>query len=372
MKTIAMMMAALILCGTCACSLAAFDLKPYMYEDNSVIPFNRNTQMILTSDDAEHRVRLEQNGTVIQEVTLKKNGDRLNVVLGENGNIGIITRPDLAGGQADQLYYRWNTDNTLSEPVRLNDDAGFLYACGNGFYGVQRAGENDEIFICDADGERIFSRIYASQGDAHISPMDCVHNEDGTYLLAVLKENLDTYEHTIIVERITTDGAVLWQEAFSGRYGYDGCVLSDDGEGGAFLVKTDDDNYKLEQVYRIGADGQMLWTKRLEAEGLILHAFCGGYNAQAGGLVLDGNAVSNSKSVYKVIRMLIGNEGQIMSASAKDFSSRPDYGFTVCRAVDGSVFVQSRANYLDTKNTKHVLVPVDDLPETSVPVLILE
>ena len=103
-----------------------------------------------------------------------------------------------------------------------------------------------------------------------------------------------------------------------------------------------------------------------------MHAFCGEYDAQEGGLVIDGNVVSKSKGVYKVIRLVIDGDGQIINASAKDFSCRPDYSFTVERAVDGSVFARSDANYLDTKNTKHVLVPADVLPETSVPILTLK
>jgi len=371
-RKIALLLVMLAMCCAYSHALAEFDLTPYMYEENTVIPFNRNTQLILTSDNTAHRVRLEQNGAVIQEVTMEKNGNRLNVVLGEEGNIGLITRPDLAGGQAKQLYYCWNENNMLSEPVKLSDSAGFLYACGNGFYGADRKENLMEVFVRNDEGREVFSRAYMCGVDIYISPMECIRNADGTYLLAVCKEHLDTNEQAILVERISADGMVIWQTEFPGRYGHDGCVLSDDGYGGAYLTKTDDDNYKLEQVYRIGTDGRMLWTKRLEAEGLVLHAFCGAYDETADGLVIDGSVVSKSKGVYKVIRLEVSGNGQIVSASAKDFSSRPDYGFKVLRAVDGSVFAESGTNYLDTKNTKHVLVPVDMLPEASVPVLTLE
>lgn len=372
MKKIVMLLIAFTLCCISSCSLAQFDLTPYMYEENSVIPLNRNTQLILISDSTAHRVRLEQNGTVIREVTMEKKGDRLNVVLGEEGNIGLITRPELASGQAQQLYYRWNEDNSLSAPVKLSDNAGYLYACGDGFYGAQRTGDAREIFVCDADGSVLFSRVYASEGDERVGPMDCIRDTDGSYLLAVSKEVLTSKEDTMLVERIDADGNLIWQTEFPGSYNYYACVLSGDGAGGAFLVKTDDDNYKLAQIYRIDAQGKLLWIKRLEAEGLILHAFCGGYDEAEGGLVIEGNVVSKSKGVYKVIRLVISGDGQIVHASARDFSCRPDYSFIVERAVDGSVFVHSDANYLDTKNTKQVLVPADALPEADVPVLTLE
>lgn len=363
MKRSAILLIALVLCCICVSSGAAFDLKPYMYEERNVILFDRNTHLFLTSDDTTHRIRLEQNGFVIQETTMEKKGNRLTAILGDEGNIGLISRPDLAGGRAEQMYYRWKEDNTLSDGVLLSDDAGFLYACGNGFYGANNDGE---IFVCDADGVMIFSR------KLYITPMDCVRNADGTYLIAGIYEDIDRNEKEILVERVDGNGMVIWQTVFSGKYGFDGCVLSDDGQGGAFLVKTDDRNYKIAQVYRIDGNGDLTWTKQLEAEGLILHAFCGGYSAQEGGLVIDGNVVSKSKGVYKVIRLVITGDGQIISASARDFSCRPDYSFTIERAVDGSVFARSDANYLDTKNTKHVLVPVDELPETSVPVLTLK
>lgn len=355
----------------CAGAWADFDLTPYMHDENGVIPVDRDTLLFLTEDGASHHIRLERNGSVVRQVMMEKKGDRLSVVLGEEGNIGLITRPDLAGGQAKQLYYCWNEDGTLSAPVKLSDSAGYLYACGDGFYGADRKESFVEVFVRNADGREIFSRAYMQGIDEHISPMDCVRNDDGTYLLAVCKENLDTNEGTICVERIAADGTVLWQAEFSGRYSFNGCVLSCDGEGEAYLAKSDDSNYKIAQVYRIGADGQIRWMKHLEAEGLILHAFCGGYNEAEGGLVIDGNVVSKSKGVYRVARIVISGEGDIAGASAKDFSSRPDYGFTVLRAVDGSVFAQSYANYLNTKNTKHVLAPVDVLPEAKAPVLTL-
>ena len=372
MKRIAMLFVAFTLCCICACSLAAFDLKPYMYEEKNVIPFDRNTQLILTSNDTTHRIRLEQNGVVIQETTMEKNGNRLTAVLGEAGNIGLISRPDLAGGRAEQLYYRLQENNTLSEPVKLSDKAGYLYACGNGFYGADRKENLTEIFVRDMYGREVISKAYMQGEDELVSPMTCIREEDGTYLFAVFTEDLDTFDGTICVERLDAFGEVLWSEAFHGDFDHYACVLSGDGNGGAFLVKTDDDNYKIAQVYHIDGNGNLTWTKQLEAEGLILHAFCGEYSAQAGGLVIDGNVVSKSKGVYKVIRLVIDGDGQIIDASAKDFSCRPDYSFTVERARDGSVFARSDANYLDTKNTKHVLVPVDVLPEASVPVLTLQ
>ena len=371
-RKIALLLVMLAMCCAYSHALAEFDLTPYMYEENTVIPFNRNTQLILTSDNTAHRVRLEQNGAVIQEVTMEKNGNRLNVVLGEAGNIGLITRPDLAGGQADQVYYRWNEDNSLSDGVLLSDDAGYLYACGNGFYGADRKENLTEIFVRDMNGREIFSNAYAQGEDEKISPMTCIREEDGTYLLAMFTENLDTFDGTIRVERLNAFGEMLWAEEFRGDFDHYACVLSGDGNGGAFLVKTDDDNYKIAQIYHIDGNGNLMWEKRLEAEGLILHAFCGGYSELEGGLVIDGNVVSKSKGVYKVIRLVITDDGQIIRASARDFSCRPDYSFTVERAIDDSVFAESGANYLDTKNTKHVLVPVDVLPESSVPVLTLE
>lgn len=372
MKRFVLLIAMVILCSFCACALAAFDLKPYMYEERNVIPFDRNTQLFLTSDNTTHHIRIEQNGFVIQETTMEKNGNRLTAILGDEGNIGLISRPDLAGGRAEQMYYRWKEDNTISEPVKLGDKAGYLYACGNGFYGADRKENLVEIFVRDRNGREVFSNAYAQGEDEKISPMTCICEEDGTYLLAVFTENLNTFDGTIRVERLDAFGEVLWTEEFQGDFDHYACVLGGDGNGGAFLVKTDDDNYKIAQVYHIDGNGDLTWTKQLEAEGLILHAFCGGYSAQEGGLVIDGNVVSKSKGVYKVIRLVITGDGQIISASARDFSSRPDYGFTVLRAVDGSVFVQSYANYLDTKNTKHVLVPADALPEADVPVLTLE
>ena len=199
MKRIVGLLAALWMAGVCALAGAAFDLTPFMYEDNTVIPVDRRTMVISESDEEAHHVKLVQDGVLIRGLTMEKRGDRLTFVIGDAGNIGIITRPDLAGGKAGQAYWRWNEDNTLSEPVVLHSDAGYFYPCGNGFYGAQSKGEAEEIFVCDADGNVLFSRVYTPRGEEHISPIDVVQEADGSYLLAISKEVLTSAEDYILI-----------------------------------------------------------------------------------------------------------------------------------------------------------------------------
>lgn len=83
--------------------------------------------------------------------------------------------------------------------------------------------------------------------------------------------------------------------------------------------------------------------------------------------------MSKSKGVYDVVHLRISPEGMLLSATARDFSCRPDYSFTLRRAAeDGAIFAESEAGYLDTKGTKHVLVPVDALPEIAAPNVIVK
>ena len=143
------------------------------------------------------------------------------------------------------------------------------------------------------------------------------------------------------------------------------------GEGGAFVLFPDWDNYKVAQVFRLSPEGKVTFRGVLEAQNLICYPDAGRIDRESGSLILTGCVISKSRGVYDVIQLAITKDGEITWLRAWDFSARPDYSFRVQQTSDGALLAVSDRNYLDTGNTPLVAVPVDALLEIEAPVLTL-
>ena len=349
-------------------ALAGFDLKPYMYTENEVYPIDARTMLLMNKKEDSYDIELHSSGETMCSITVPRQDSVLSPFAWSDGRSGLIIEPEFGSIDVDRRFFLMERDGTLSQTYDLDDDLRFLRICGNGFAGLRKTDKGNQLVVMDACGKALFHREYTALADERLGLLDCVKDRDGTYFAAVCGEVMPVNgAQRIIITHFDTQGKVLFESEFAARYGYDAAVLAGDGSGGVYLVKTDDDQYKILQAFYLDSAGGMQWEKRIEAEGLILSAIYGEADAESGNLVIDGNAVSKSKGVYKTVRYTISRDGGMVSAEARDFSSRPDYGFHLNRAQDGTFFAMSFANYPGSKNTKLVVVPVDALPEIDPP-----
>lgn len=365
---------ALTACMLCACAgaLADFDLAPYQYAEGGAVPVDARSVLVMERRDTGYDVELREDGGTRYRVSLPCEDGALSPFFWPDGRMGFMTAQAYAHIDVDKRFFFIDRDGKVSETHDLSDDLRHLNVCGNGFAGLEQIERGQRLVVLDDRGREVFHREYIAREEENLGLLDCVQDSDGTFFASVSGQVLPNGAQRIVVTHYSAGGDVLWETELEAKTDYFASVLAGDGAGGAFLVKTDDESYKHLRAFYLDAGGSVRWAKRIEAEGLILHAFSGHWDEASGSLILDGNAVSKSKGIYKTLQFAVSREGEIVSAEARDFSCRPDYGFRVSRTRDGTVYVRSDANDLDTKGTKLVLVPVAALPETSLPTLRME
>lgn len=225
---------------------------------------------------------------------------------------------------------------------------------------VERSGDKQELIVFDGEGKLVCRRSMGTYigYDVAIS----ADHPQGGYLIALVKHPGGYADEMMTLMRLDEDGNVLWDSAIPKGFSWNWDILCDDGNGGAFFVFADPDDYKLAQVWHWDAQGNLLWNRVIEAQGLVFGGFTGRFDAEKDRLVVAGHAVSKTNGIYDVLTLEIDRNGNMEAAQRKDFSCRPDYGFTVLMDESGRFFAHSRAGYLNTSGTPRVLVPVDDLP----------
>jgi len=226
---------------------------------------------------------------------------------------------------------------------------------------VEWDAEKQYLLIFDGDGNRLCRQSLGmeKQYDAAVT----ADHPQGGCLAALVRGGMIDGSLSMCIRRIDENGKLLWEGAVPKGFSYNWDILCDDGQGGAFFVFADPDNYKLAQVWHWDAQGNLLWNKVIEAQGLIFSGFSGRFDGNKDRLVIGGHAVSRSRGIYDVLVLEIDREGDMRVAQRKDFSCRPDYGFDVLMDDGGAFYAHSYAEYLDTKGTPRVLVPVDILPD---------
>ena len=225
---------------------------------------------------------------------------------------------------------------------------------------VERTGDTQELVVFDGAGKLVCRRSMGTNTGYDVA-ISADHPQGG-YLIVLVKRSGGQADEIMTLMRLDADGNVLWDSAIPKGFSWNWDILCDDGNGGAFFVFADPDDYKLAQVWHWDALGNLLWNRVIEAEGLIFSGFTGRFNAEKDRLVIAGHAVSKANGIYDVLTLEIDRNGNMEVVECKDFSCRPDYGFTVLMDESGRFFAHSRAGYLNTSGTPRVLVPIDDLP----------
>lgn len=226
---------------------------------------------------------------------------------------------------------------------------------------VERSGGKQELIVFDGEGKLVCSRSMGTNSGYEVAAS--ADHPQGGYLLVLVRHPGGYADETMSLWRMDGDGNILWDSAIPKGFSWNWDVLCDDGQGGAFFVFANPQNYKLAQVWHWDAQGNLLWNKVIEAKGLIFSSFTGRFDAEKDRLVVAGHAVSKSKGIYDALTLHIDRDGALEVAQRKDFSCRPDYGFSVLMDENGRFYAHSRAGYLNTSGTTRVLVPLCDLPD---------
>lgn len=234
---------------------------------------------------------------------------------------------------------------------------------------VEWDGEKQELLVFNDDGVLLCRQPLGMRSRYDVAAS--ADHPQGGYLVVLVRFGQGNADETMTLCRLDESGRILWDSAIPKGFSWNWDVLCDDGQGGAYFVFADPEDYKLAQVWHWDAQGNFLWNRVIEAEGMIFSGFTGRFSAERDRLVVAGHAVSKSKGVYDVLVLEIDREGNMQVVQRKDFSSRPDYGFDVLMDQTGAFYAHSRAGYLNTSGTPRILVPVDALPDAPAGTVVL-
>ncbi len=344
----------------------AFDLSAYVVEDaDEMLPVSDGRVLLLDSrfepeeeGDAElYDATMVRDGQVIAQARFGRDSGWYRPFALADGRSGFLVG-DIGTGEKTAFCY-WGASSVTPRPIALSAAMQSAQACGDGLMGVEKK-DGEYALVLLNDMGRVRNRIpLGSQEGSSLAA--CAQGADGTYLALIAGSQPSVW-------RIAPDGNPIWRMPVTFEVGR---LIVDDGEGGVFALCADRENYKITQVHHVAADGTETFLGFLAAKDLIYHADVCEYDAASGWLIVTGRAISKSRGVYDVVQLAMTRDGRIEWTRAWDFSARPDYGFDVHRAQDGTLYAFSASGYLDTTGTNAVLVPVEELPEGICPVMTL-
>ena len=351
----------------------AQDAASDAFEPDSALAVSDGRMILIGETETATLLRMEDGGGTLASYRLEKDGSLCTPFVFADGRTGFLVERNLYAGDSSHAFCYWGAGNTAGAPIALGGNLRGLQTCGNGFAAIQTTDSMQALVIYDDLGRLVLRHPLRAERRANL--VCCVQDADGGYLAAISYTPVEGEAYGdpwLTVLRLSPQGREVFSTELAQRCGLYRFVLTGDGEGGAFVLFPDWDNYKVAQAFHLSAEGRVTFRGVLEAQNLICYPDAGSVDRESGSLILTGCVISKSRGVYDVIQLAITGDGEIAWSKAWDFSARPDYSFRVQRTGDGSLLAVSDRNYLDTKNTPLVAVPVGALPEIDPPVLTLQ
>ena len=345
---------------------------PDAFVPDSALAVSDGRMILIGKTETATLLQMDDGGVTPARCRLEEDGSVYTPFVFADGRTGYLVERNPYTGDSSHAFCYWGAGDAAGVPIALSGNLRDAKTCGNGFAAIQAADDAQALVIYDDLGRLVLRHALRTERRANL--VRCVQDADGGYLAAISYSPLEGSAYGdpwLTVLRLSPQGREVFSTELGQRCGLAHFVLTGDGEGGAFVLFPDWDNYKVAQVFRLSPEGKVTFRGVLEAQNLICYPETGSVDSASGSLILTGCAISKSRGVYDVVQLAITKDGQIAWSKAWDFSARPDYSFRVQRTGDGALLAVSGRNYLDTKDTPLVAVPVSSLPEIGPPVLTL-
>lgn len=344
----------------------------YAFEPDSALAVSDGRMILIGETETATLLQMDGGGETPARCRLEKDGSVYTPFVFVDGRTGFLVERNPYTGDSSHAFCYWGAGDTAGASIALGGSLRDVRTCGNGFAAIQTADGAQTLAVYDDLGRLVLRHALRTERRANL--VRCVQDADGGYLAAISYSPLEGSAYGdpwLTVLRLSPQGREVFSTELGQRCGLAHFVLTGDGEGGAFVLFPDWDNYKVAQVFHLSTEGKVTFRGVLEAQNLICYPEAGSMDRESGRLILTGCAISKSRGVYDVVQLAITKDRQIAWSKAWDFSARPDYSFRVQRTGDGALLAVSDRHYLDTKDTPLVAVPVQALPETDPPVLTL-
>lgn len=342
------------------------------FEPDNALAVSDGRMILIGETETATLLQMDGEGVTMARCRLEKDGSVYTPFVFADGRTGFLVERNPYTGDSSHAFCYWGAGDAAGAPIALGGSLRDVRTCGNGFAAIQTADGAQALAVYDDLGRLVLRHPLRAERRANL--VACVQDADGGYLAAISYTPLEgaAYDDPwLTVLRLSPQGREVFSSELAQRCGLARFVLTGDGEGGAFVLFPDWDNYKVAQVVHLSAEGGVTFRGVLEAQNLICYPEAGSMDRESGRLILTGCVISKSRGVYDVIQLAITKDGEIAWSRAWDFSARPDYSFRVQRTGDGALLAVSDRHYLDTKDTPLVAVPVNSLPEIGPPVLTL-
>lgn len=369
-KHLAILLLAILL--ALSVSALAQDASSDAFEPDSALAVEDGRMILIGKTETATLLQMDGSGVTPARCRLEKDGSVYTPFVFADGRTGYLVERNPYTGDSSHAFCYWGAGESAGAPIALGGSLRDVQTCGNGFAAIQTADGAQALAVYDDLGRLVLR--YPLHAERRANLVTCVQDADGGYLAAISYTPLESaaYEDPwLTVLRLSPQGREVFSTELAQRCGLARFVLTGDGEGGAFALFPDWDNYKVTQTFHLSPEGKVTFRGVLEAQNLICNPEAGSVDRESGSLILTGCAISKSRGVYDVIQLAITKDGEIAWSKAWDFSTRPDYSFRVQQTGDGALLAVSDSNYLDTKDTPLVAVPVHSLPEIDPPVLTL-
>lgn len=376
MKTKLFALALTLLTLFSACAFAEIDLTPY-----------------LVSDQEMTRIKLIRPGLILQLYQSWMVDARLSpettVTLWENGQqAAVYPLKTLDQDENIMDYQLWAVSENLYGYISEEPEQVLHVLAGNGAVSeiplhAKRETPLECLFVLrdyfcclrglnalecyDWNGQLLFS--FDLQSDVlHILDSTQLENGDIAFLVRD-DDGIRLYRFNPIQK--TSEQTLI--SVLSEDHSYRG-YLGDDGRSS--LIKDNPrDTYMIAPLTRRSAQGDVLWSKTLQAKKLVVSV----NNAilhDDGSTTLYGTAMANSRGIYTAFILEVDAQGDIVSKDVRDFTTTATYLYNMALDTQNHPYVVSLFAGAASPETgggnKCAVVPFENLPTCDDPGLVLE
>ena len=376
-------MPALILSVLIPSGALAFDLSPYevpgsgLNYGSQVTPITSGSALVDTSSMHVRQpdiAALIKDGRTVEEISFPYDPSRLieyAPYLKKDHTLGAVRHINTLEGTFDPSGFAlYDVQNGQLMNERLIEGTPTSFSVHKGaFVGLcESDGQNAVLMIYDQDGRVRYTYQLPSQ---HAWLQDICPDGEELILMLELWEGLP--ERQMLTMRIAPDGHILWQ--LWHRYTVPGVYnrVLKSVNGGALLIASAEEDYKIKQIACVSADGQILWEKKFSAPKAVFGVNASIPHPETTSVTLVGTVIANSRGLFNAFTMELNLDGNLLALDVRDFSARADYNFSckldqndVPYAVSDSLIFPNRED-----GTKSIAVPFDHLPKAKDPGILI-
>ena len=308
-----------------------------------------------------------QDGKILREVNYNPLGDQFYVPAphmdGTCGVIELVCVKDQESNEPKEsknriTLYDWD-EKSLSNPrVIAEGNVDVQVATGGCGFAVWNS-PSKEIRLYDEAGNLCFSMV-----NCESNPVRLMYDQLGNIWMMTVIYGEEFEDNTYILRHIR-EGAIQWEQKTDQITSF-----YPDEQGGLYcVVLLGSGSYRTVGITHLDGAGREDLRKSLSADKVVLG--CSVYtNPETGEIYLTGQAVANSRKVYKVYRMTLDQNWNMTDLDIRELDYYHDTNLRILRNLDNVFYVHS--NGLDEDNRGEinpVIIPFNALKKRRCEIL---